>query len=71
MRSVSHALVTTFAETSVKNVKTDTIWQPTLQARSQGGFLGQCTPKFLCPPKFCCAQKNLFQTYNKYKNLAS
>jgi len=25
---------------------------------------------FLCPCKFCCAHKNLFQTYEKIKNLS-
>jgi len=31
LRSVSHALVSTFAKTPDKSVKRDTIWQPTLQ----------------------------------------
>jgi len=42
------------------------------QACNHGrGRLGVVPPSiFLCPPKFCCAQKNLFQTRNKNKNLA-
>jgi len=36
LSSVSHTLRFNFAETLVKNVKSDTIWQPTLQqARRQ------------------------------------
>ena len=40
------------------------------QARRHGGHLGAVTPKsFLWSCKFCCAQKNLFQTHDKKKNL--
>ena len=43
-----------------------------VQTRSPGGrHSGAVPPIFLlCHPKFCCAQKNLFQTYSKSKNLA-
>jgi len=35
------------------------------------GHFGAVLPKsFLYLPKFCCAQKNLFQTYDKNKNLS-
>jgi len=33
------------------------------------GGIGGCAPKILSHPKFCCAQKNMFQTFNKNKNL--
>jgi len=44
------------------------------RARGHGGSFGRSTsPIFLCPPtsKLCCAQKNLFWTYNKNKNISS
>jgi len=31
---------------------------------------GQLPQIFFVPPKFCCAQKELFQTYDKNKNLS-
>jgi len=37
------------------------------QARRHGGAFGGSYPQiFFVPSKFCCAQKNLFQTYEKY-----
>jgi len=33
------------------------------------GAFGGVIPKSFCPPEFCCAQKNLFWTYEKHKNL--
>jgi len=33
------------------------------------GHSGEVTTISFCAPKFCCAQKNLFQTYDKNKNL--
>jgi len=36
-----------------------------------GDMLMQFAPNFLFPPKFCCTQKNLFQKYNKNKNLST
>ena len=31
------------------------------------GIRGQSSQTFFVPSKSCCAQKDLFQTYNKYK----
>ena len=40
------------------------------QTRRHGGTFGGSFPQiFFVPPKFCCAQKNLFSTYDKNKNL--
>jgi len=37
------------------------------QARRHGGpFVVSYPQIFFVPPKFCCAQKNLFQTCDKY-----
>jgi len=39
------------------------------QARRRGGAFGGSYPQiFFVPSKLCCAQKNLFQTYDKYQN---
>ena len=41
------------------------------QAPRHGGtFGGSYLQIFLCLPKYCCAQKNLFQTYDKNKNIS-
>jgi len=45
LRSVSHSLVSLFAEAPVKNVKTDAIWPPTLQGEKIGGEHMQ---RFVC-----------------------
>jgi len=40
------------------------------QARRHGGFGESYPPNLFIHPKFCCAHKNVFQTYNKIKNLS-
>ena len=40
------------------------------QARRHGGHSGAVTLNLFCAlPKFCCAQRNLFQTHDKNKNI--
>jgi len=39
------------------------------QARSHGEHSEAVRPNLFMPHTFCCTQKNLFQKYNKIKNL--